>query len=157
MTQPAFLRALLSTNYPDYTWYRIIGWWEARRPAYNLILLVAGILSISILILSNLLPPARPDAADLGDPGLPVMVCAFGANLGYTLGWIVEILALPFRSPKASPSSPKALASGPNALPSSPKAPPLGPKLFTLGLYFSIGLIFLPAAVGLVLWLFRLL
>jgi hypothetical protein len=39
-------------NKTNRTWSQIIGWWEIRRIPYNLILLLAGFLSLQIAYVS---------------------------------------------------------------------------------------------------------
>jgi hypothetical protein len=58
-------------------WYQIIGWWELRRLPYNVIMLIAGISSLSIA--SVIIP-------------LIYLMIGVGLNAIYTLGWITELV-----------------------------------------------------------------
>jgi hypothetical protein len=66
---------------------RIIGWWELRRIFYNLVVLVSGIISMSIMSSLIELKPGE----DLEEP-IVIIGFAFLCNLFYTLGWLTEIL-----------------------------------------------------------------
>ena len=102
---------------------RVVGWWESRRPMYNLIVGATGLGTLAYIALLQLL---------LGDGwnGTPLLLGAvvYGvvANLCYTLGSAVEL-----------------------AVEKWMKRPVygLGPALFRHGLVFSVGLTLLPAAI----------
>ena len=111
----------------------IIGWWEARRIRYNLIVGAAGLFSFVVVNLVASLPP-NPHA-----PGFtlltPILVFGFMANACYTLGPAVEILI-------------EKLSRG--------QVLPTGPLLLRMGLTFSVGLALLPTLLIVVDWLIRL-
>lgn len=65
---------------------------------------------------------------DIVEP-IVVLGFAFLCNLGYTLGWISEIMNV--------------------------KTKTFGPKLFKVGLYFTLFWVFLPALIHIILWISR--
>jgi hypothetical protein len=75
----------------------IVGWWEARRPIYNLAVGTAGIFSCMVaaadvfasryLHYGNASLPDPPLLAFLG-----IFFYALAANLCYTGGWLAELL-----------------------------------------------------------------
>ncbi|AKD04082.1 hypothetical protein PKOR_14495 [Pontibacter korlensis] len=118
------LNPLLAVKYEDRNALEIIGWWELRRPLYNVIVLVCGLISMSIMSLMVKLEPWE----DIVEP-IVVLGFAFLCNLGYTLGWISEIMNV--------------------------KTKTFGPKLFKVGLYFTLFWVFLPALIHIILWISR--
>lgn len=82
---------------PLKTAWAVIGWWEARRIAYNLIVGCAGIISCGIC-LSIAICASVFFNSDFGVPDGPllailtVVLYAFVANVCYTGGWIAELL-----------------------------------------------------------------
>lgn len=101
----------------------LLRWWERRRPAYNLIVGGAGVVSLATLRVLELLPP---------HPRFPVsgpVVLVYGvmANVCYTFGFSIEALL-------------ERLWGGDVA--------PVGPTLFRYGLMFSVGLTLLPIGLG---------
>ena len=101
----------------------IFGWWEARRPAYNLIVGGAGVLTVGFVELLGWLPPSR----GLHVPWQVVVVYGVAANICYTFGSVFESLL--------------ARIWGDEVL-------PIGPTLFRHGLVFSVGLTLLPMALA---------
>jgi hypothetical protein len=80
------LNTLLTVDKEDRNAIQIIGWWEIRRILYNLIVLICGLISMTIMsALINLEP-----GEDLQEP-LAIIGFAILCNLGYTLGWLTEI------------------------------------------------------------------
>jgi hypothetical protein len=73
----------------------IIRWWERRRAFYNLIMLVAGLITIILAV--SLGEISIPDTINVTPP---VLIFAISANLFYTLGWILEITCTKFISNK---------------------------------------------------------
>ena len=78
------------------TW-RIIGWWEARRIPFNLIVGATGVVtSVAILLIAAVmelffgLPVEWPDPPIIMFFG--VVFFAVAANACYTMGWILELL-----------------------------------------------------------------
>ena len=64
---------LCQRDLPVSTAWQAIGWWEARRVAFNLVIGGAGILSGLVAVLA-------------------VVIYAIFANICYTGGWIVELV-----------------------------------------------------------------
>ncbi len=109
----------------------ILGWWERRRLAYNLIVGTAGVVTLGVVSLAVVL---------LGDgggalPWEPVVVFGLGANVCYSLGPAVEVLA-------------EKIGGG--------ELLPVGPTLYRLGLTFSVGLALFPSLLVLLAVLLRL-
>src|SRR6185295_3382546 len=77
---------------------RTIEWWEARRIPYNVIVGAMGILSCLLVVACEIViervqhVPAGP----MPDPPLfavvAVVAYGVGANVCYTMGWVVELL-----------------------------------------------------------------
>ena len=111
----------------------ILRWWEARRPAYNLVVGGAGLVSLAAVGVISALPPFPR-----GMPGIPWQaVVAFGllANVCYLLGPAVEVAV-------------EKLGRG--------QVLPTGPVLFRMGLTFSVGLALLPTLLILIAWIVRI-
>src|SRR5476649_1371029 len=71
----------------------VILWWELRRIPYNLAVLAAGITTILVIELTGarLVAPGE----DVIEPMAIIVgsgLYAVSANLGYSLGWITELL-----------------------------------------------------------------
>ena len=110
----------------------IIGWWERRRLAYNVVVGSAGLLSLGLVYGINVLPP--------GGTLLPFFwpaIVAFGvmANVCYLFGPMTELVV--------------AWVFGRGLLPT-------GPTLFRAGLTFSVGLALFPALISLLVWVVRI-
>lgn len=73
----------------------IIHWWEQRRLFYNIVMLAAGLVTISLAVLLG-----EITYVDLIKVLPPVLFVAFSANLFYTMGWIVEIACHKFIAEK---------------------------------------------------------
>jgi len=111
----------------------ILRWWERRRPAYNLIVGTAGLLSIGTVSVVSALPPG---GHGLGLPAAVVLVVGVLANVCYFLGPATEYAI-------------QRLSRG--------TVLPTGPALYRMGLTFSLGLVLLPTLVGGLEWGFRVL
>lgn len=81
-----YLDKLLEVYYIDRNVFQIIFWWELRRILYNIIVLLAGIISLLLMSAIVNVPPGE----DLVEP---FAIIGFGilCNLGYSLGWLTEI------------------------------------------------------------------
>ena len=103
-------------------------WWERRRPVYNAMVGGAGIITMGVLRMLELLPP------HLGFTVPWQLVVLYGvlANLCYSLGFAFEILLHRLWGEQVLPA---------------------GPVLFRQGLAFSVGLTLLPIMVAWLGWL----
>lgn len=89
----------------------IVGWWESRRPLYNLAVGLSGMPSVLLYMALG-----KPNFLVLA---VGVLIWGFCANCGYSLGSVVEILGRKF---------------------GFQVKPNFAPGLFALGLVFSCGL-----------------
>jgi len=77
--------------------WAVVGWWEARRVAFNLIVGATGVIT-SVLVLLIAWASERWLGIPIGLPDPPVLVIlaviAFGAaaNICYAGGWVVELI-----------------------------------------------------------------
>ena len=119
---------------PDYrrTPVTLLRWWESRRLTYNVAVGGAGLVTLGCLALFSVLPPGLPGPVFVWRG---VVVYAVLANLGYSLGWAVEL--------------------GMRAL-WKERAPDAGPAMFRQGLTFAVGLTLLPIPIAALSWLARL-
>ena len=136
-SQEPTVSALVRLLYPPPVLSRspaaVIGWWERRRVRFNLVVGMAGVVTLTAINLLNVLPP--------GSRGLvffpaPILAYAFLANLFYTSGWALELAFNAWW--RDDP-------------------PAVGPVLFRQGLLFSVGLTLLPIGIAALDWTFRLL
>ncbi len=87
-----------NVNESEKKWYKIILWWELRRIPYNLILLMLGLISLYVL---SFFPNDGYLRLTAG-PGLlvgfytSILLFGLGANLLFTLGWIVQLILKQF-------------------------------------------------------------
>jgi hypothetical protein len=108
----------------------ILGWWEARRGLFNLVVGGAGLITLLVVRLVSLIPPGVPFMFDWR------VILAYGllANACYTFGWAAETAAQRLWGDRVSP---------------------IGPALFRQGLAFSIGLTLLPTLLISLTWVVR--
>lgn len=106
-------------------------WWESRRLAYNAIVGSTGIVALGTMYIASVLPPQMP----MHFPPAIILVYALAANLCYSLGWGLEMVARAVWGEQA---------------------PELGPALFRQGLAFSVGLTALPMLLAGFSWVGRL-
>lgn len=75
--------------------WRIVGWWEARRVAFNLIVGIAGLVTIATGTLALGIANAFLEKP-LHRPDPPLfffaLIYAVAANLCYTGGWLAELV-----------------------------------------------------------------
>ena len=89
--------ALCQRDTPISTPWQAIGWWEARRAAFNLIVGSAGIFSSLVVGVVGLGSYFLFDS-DFGVPDPPlfavfaVVIYAVVANVCYTGGWVAELV-----------------------------------------------------------------
>jgi len=128
-------RFFFSPVYIPRSAWPIVGWWERRRPVYNLVLAVAGGLSLGAQSLFQVLPPrSSPPEVPLGLVG--VLAYAVLVNLCYSAGPAADVYVRR-RWGDASAAA--------------------GPTLFRYGFVFSIGLTLLPIPLSFLGWVLRLL
>ena len=110
------------------TAWSALRWWESRRGFYNLVVGGAGLVTLG---------GVTTLAGWRLEPEILVMVFVYGwlANICYTFGWGIEMVARVIWGREA---------------------PDLGPLLFREGLIFSVGLTLLPLLVTYFVWLARL-
>ncbi len=113
------------------TTLQIILWWEARRFFFNLIVGVAGLITIFVMLFSAMVaeklvgePIGWPDPPFVAIIG--VILCGVGANVCYTGGWVGELLSREVWGDKAKN---------------------FAEISFTLGTVFSFFLTLLPGAI----------
>ena len=118
--------ALTSVLFPEPTLARspraVIGWWERRRPLFNLVVGATGVVTLSVLGLA--IGPGI-----FTQPGLWLGVTAYGiaANVCYSVGAPLELLVERWLGRQTYG---------------------LGPALFRYGLVYSVGLTLFPLALG---------
>ena len=110
----------------------VLGWWEARRPIFNLCVGGAGLLSLATVATLLALPPAP---VHFSIPLGVVLVYGVMANLCFTLGAPIDIALR------------RMLGS---------RAPAIGPVLFRYGFVFSVGLSLLPIPLAFMGWVLKL-
>ncbi len=120
---PDFRRTPLST----------VRWWESRRRTFNKAVGAAGLVTLAGLSFFFALPPY---SSPMPLPFMLAGVAAYGiaANVCYTLGWMVELLA------RAAWGR---------------SAPDMGPLVFRQGVIFSVGLTLMPLLLSGFLWMAR--
>jgi hypothetical protein len=72
----------------------VLHWWETRRLAYNVVVGIAGLVTVGLLVANSLI---RGDNCGIPDPPLLALFAIIGygimANVCYTLGAFAEIVA----------------------------------------------------------------
>ena len=109
-----------------------VRWWESRHLAFNMFVAGVGLVSLSALGITTLLPGDLPAPSDW-----PSIILAFGvmANVCYVLGPTVEMALQKLWGDKLLPA---------------------GPILFRMGLPFSVGLALFPALLISMFWVARI-
>jgi hypothetical protein len=136
MPFPNFMARLFFVPGGKRSAWQVIRWWEARRLAYNAIMLAAGIVALLCFIGIDALPPRLPYVDLVWSPVLSVIFFAIAANIAYTSGWVIELILR-------------------RALPNDASA--VGPRLLKAGLGFSLVITCVPPAVDFGVWLIRVL
>jgi hypothetical protein len=108
----------------------IVSWWEGRRLAYNLWVGAAGTFTVAAGLVLSVLPPGGPGLPPL-DMWKPIVVFGILANVFYTAGPVVEILAHKIFGRQLLP---------------------VGPALYRIGLTFSVGLALFPLLIMMIGW-----
>lgn len=109
----------------------IFAWWEKRRLAYNVWVGSAGLVSVAGGLVLSLLPPFSGGGLSLGFLIQPIVVFGVLANVFYTSGAVVEILAHKLFGRELLP---------------------VGPALYRMGLTFSVGLALFPLLIMVISW-----
>lgn len=118
-------------HHADDTW-AIVRWWESRRGAYNLVVGAAGLCTLAVVAVAELLPPlGRVPRMPLG----LMAVYAIMANLCYSLGPVADALIVRRFGRQYSA---------------------VGPVLFRYGFVFAVGLTLLPIPLAFVSLVVRL-
>jgi hypothetical protein len=124
---------------PDYwrTPLSLLRWWESRRLVFNVAVGGAGLVTLGVVAVVGLLPPAGlPAPGAWGRLIGGAVVYGLMANLCYSLGWTAEMVM-------------RALW--------GEEAPYAGPALFRQGLSFAVGLTLLPIPLVCFSWVVRVL
>ncbi len=124
-----YLNKLLQVKTEDRNLFQVIVWWELRRILYNIIVLIAGILSLIIMITAASGRVHLEPGEDFFEP-IVIPIFAVLCNMGYTLGWLTEVFIK--------------------------RSATYGPKMFKRGLYFTLFWIFLPSTIWVIVALFDL-
>lgn len=106
--------------------WAIIGWWERRRPAYNLAVGAAGLVSLATVTGVSALAGEHVRASIW----IPVAIFGVMANVCYLLGPALELLTHKLWGSSVLPT---------------------GPALYRMGLTFSVGLALFPTLL-VVIW-----
>jgi len=109
----------------------VVSWWEKRRLAYNLWVGSAGAFTVAAGYVLSVLPPGGFGGPPLGVIWRPIVAFGVLANVFYTAGPVVEILA--------------------NTL-FGRRLLPVGPALYRMGLTFSVGLALFPLLIMMIGW-----
>ena len=109
----------------------IVSWWEKRRLAYNVWVGAAGAFTVAGGYLLSVLPPGGLGAPPLGFIWRPILIFGVLANVFYTAGPLVEILAHKLFGRQLLP---------------------VGPALYRIGLTFSVGLALFPLLIMMISW-----
>lgn len=125
-TSTLYLRPISLT-----TRLEVVGWWEARRPAFNLMVGIVGLISCTVIGAVILGAFFLFDVDLFPEPLSILMIPVYGflANVCYTGGWIAEIFV---RTIRPQDSERLAIAA------------------FKLGLQLSLILTAMPGALALV-------
>lgn len=110
----------------------IVRWWESRRLPYNLAVGAAGLVSLTAVALSELLPPiSRLPTFPLG----LVVIYGILANICYSVGPVADmVICRKWGRDYAA----------------------LGPAIFRYGFVFAVGLTLLPVPLAVVSYLAKL-
>ena len=109
----------------------IVSWWEKRRLAYNAWVGSAGLFTVGFGYLLSVLPPGAMGAPPLGMIWRPIIIFGVLANVFYTAGAVVEVLAHKLFGRQLLP---------------------VGPALYRIGLTFSVGLALFPTLIMMISW-----
>jgi hypothetical protein len=109
-----------------------IVWWERRRVAFNIVILVAGAFSLfAIQFIAAMLTRIGADVMQPAGIASFVILYMLGVNVCYTLGWVTELL----------------WSDGDTA-----RTELLRPAVYRWGLTFSVAITLLPAVFVPLFW-----
>lgn len=97
MMKPAWLCGFWRRDESPHSAWEVIGWWESRRVAYNLLVGFVGVASCLVAAVVASVSYFLFDS-DFGVPGSPLFALiamafyAVMANVCYTGGWLGELL-----------------------------------------------------------------
>src|SRR3984957_9967190 len=112
-----------------------IVWWERRRVAFNIVILVAGAFTLFVIqFIAALLARIGADVTQPAGIASFIILYMLGANVCYTLGWITELL----------------WSDGDTA-----RTELLRPAVYRWGLTFSVAITLLPAVFVPLFWFMR--
>ena len=131
-----FHRWMFSVPSGERSKLKIILWWELRRIPYNIIVGAAGIVSVVMFYFFTANEPIE-DGEDIGEP-IMLFIAPLLMNAAYTLGWIVETSSRKEFWQRFFDDERET-----------------GPRFLTLGLKFSIAVIWVPTLIWAGLWLLR--
>ena len=122
--------------YNPRTGWSVLGWWEARRPLYNLAVGAAGHVTLGAATALALLPP-HPSPVLLPWAALVRGAVVYGvmANVCYSFGAPADLLLRRFIGDRGAAA---------------------GPVLFRYGFVFALGLTLLPIPLAALGWALRL-
>jgi magnesium-transporting ATPase (P-type) len=120
------LDKLLQVETKDRNIVQIILWWELRRILYNIIVLIAGIISLFLMLFFASNKIKLEAGEDFIEP-ISFIIFAFLSNVFYTLGWITEIF--------------------------TERSLDYGRKMFKTGLYFTLICMFIPPLIWFFIYL----
>jgi hypothetical protein len=106
----------------------LFSWWERRRPAYNLIVGITGLVTVTTVEIISALTPG----ITFHVPLIAILVYGVAANVCYSLGFALEATFEWLWGAEVAP---------------------VGPVLFRQGVLFSVGLTLLPIAIVWMGWL----
>jgi hypothetical protein len=106
----------------------LLGWWERRRPAFNLVVGITGLVTVAVTDTIFWLTPG----VKLHVPLFVIVVYGVAANVCYSLGFAIELLLERLWGSEVAP---------------------VGPVLFRQGLLFSVGVTLLPIGIAWMEWL----
>jgi hypothetical protein len=111
----------------------LLGWWESRRLLYNRVVGATGVFALLASTAMMTFVP-HPDPLDFRAMLMASAVYGIAANVCYSLGWLLEMVALAIWGRSA---------------------PRLGPLLFRQGLIFSVGVTLIPVLIVAFSWVIR--
>ncbi len=111
-----------------------VRWWESRRLVFNKVVGATGLVTLAGMSFLFALPPYS-EPMPVAVMVIGALVYGFMANLCFTFGWQIELLARRVWGRR--------------------NAPDLGPILFRQGLIFSVGLTLFPLLLSALFWVAR--